>query len=340
MPAPERQKRLVVFLAALASLLVAGALGFPTGAGTVSLVEPAPYPWPLKPFNRQHVVSAFFGDPRTVFEGSLRAGGELPRASFHNGIDILARAGTPVYPVVGGIVHLPSRSAVIVRGPNRQTFQYYHIKPAVHDGQYVDAQSTVLGYVLAWAGHLHFAEITDWRPRNPLARGHLRPYTDTTRPQISSLWFKNSRGNTLLSTDLSGRVDIVVEAFDRPPLRLVASRPMLPVAPAALLWSLTMPDGRVVISERAGLDFRNTIPDNSDFWDVYARGTYQNHAIFAGHAHAQLTGRYLFHVVPDLFNTRRLPNGDYTLNITAVDTRDNRSAPARVPLEIFNRQPA
>src|SRR5207237_1482099 len=63
------------------------------------------YPWPIKPFNKQHPIRGFFGDPRTVFENGVLAGGfdGLGFFSFHQGIDISAPDGTPIYPVVSGI---------------------------------------------------------------------------------------------------------------------------------------------------------------------------------------------------------------------------------------------
>jgi hypothetical protein len=325
----------LITLTVAALLVIGAAVGLPRDVEPAPFGAGAPYPWPLKPFNRQHAVSAFFGDPRTIFEGPLKKGDAIG-ANFHNGIDIPARAGTPVYPVIGGLAHLPSGSEVVVFGPDRRVFQYTHIEPAVFEGQRVFAQSTVLGHVLAWAGHLHFAEITAWLSRNPLAPGHLQPYKDRTRPHVSSLWFKNSQGDVVSPTRLSDHVDIVVRAFDLPPIPRFGSRVLLPVTPAALLWSVTRPNGRIVLPERVGPDFRTTIPHNAEFWTVYAHGTYQNHVMFGGRVHSRLAGRYLFHLVPDLFDTSSLPNGNYVLNVTAIDTGANRSAVKRVPFRVAN----
>src|SRR5436305_11486412 len=74
------------------------------------------YPWPFKPFDRQHPIRGFFGDPRTVFQNGALAGGfEGPGFfSFHQGIDIAAPDGTPVYPVVSGIAHYLDRATLNV----------------------------------------------------------------------------------------------------------------------------------------------------------------------------------------------------------------------------------
>ena len=59
-------------------------------AGTASA-----YPWPLKPFDQQHPVRGFFGDPRSVYlNGVLSGGFDGPSfLSFHQGIDISAPNG-------------------------------------------------------------------------------------------------------------------------------------------------------------------------------------------------------------------------------------------------------
>ena len=67
----------------------------------------AAYPWPFKPFDRQHPIRAFFGDPRTVYEDGILAGAfDGPGLfSFHQGIDISAPNGAPIYAVADGTAH-------------------------------------------------------------------------------------------------------------------------------------------------------------------------------------------------------------------------------------------
>jgi murein DD-endopeptidase MepM/ murein hydrolase activator NlpD len=86
------------------------------------------YPWPIKPFHRQHPIRANFGDPRTRFWNTMLTDGlQGPGLfQFHNGIDIAAPEGTPVYPISSGTVRLIDAAAVLVRSPGHK-FQYFHI---------------------------------------------------------------------------------------------------------------------------------------------------------------------------------------------------------------------
>ena len=70
----------------------------------------AAYPWPVAPVDRQHPVRGDFGDPRTVFTG--RDEGAF---SFHNGVDVSARPGSAVYPVVSGTVARATGDLVAIR---------------------------------------------------------------------------------------------------------------------------------------------------------------------------------------------------------------------------------
>src|SRR5918992_5831090 len=49
---------------------------------------PAGYGWPVKPFDRQHPVRGYFGDPRI-------GGAHGTSKQFHFGIDVSAPNGTP-----------------------------------------------------------------------------------------------------------------------------------------------------------------------------------------------------------------------------------------------------
>jgi hypothetical protein len=296
------------------------------------------YPWPVKPFHRQHAVGGVFGDPRMVFERTLDEDGlEGPGFfHFHNGVDIHVRAGTAVYPVTSGTVRLLSRTAVSVSSPNRPTFQYFHVVPAVRNGQHVVRLHTVLGHVLAWAGHVHLSEIWMGRARNPLAPGRLQPYVDYTRPTVQGIEFRDRNGATLSPLAVRGKIDVFADAYDLPePFPGFSLN--RPVAPAALSWRLTTRSGRVIVPYSTPVDFRNVEPGSRAFWRVYGRGTYPNGPNFGGQFYKQMLGRFLFRLTPFTLDTRGLRDGSYVVTVTARDVRGNRASLSQ-PFTVVNRR--
>ena len=128
--------------------------------------------WPVRPFHRAH---------------PLRAGmNELRPRNLHFGVDILARDGTPVYAMQGGVV-----ADVVARGRDARVrigdFEYWHIRPLVHEGQYVRPYAGAVGTILGGAGHVHLSELHGDRYLNPLRPGGrvLAPLHDSARPVLA-----------------------------------------------------------------------------------------------------------------------------------------------------------
>jgi hypothetical protein len=283
------------------------------------------YPWPIKPFATQHPIRANFGDPRTRFWNTMLTDGlQGPGLfQFHNGIDIAAPEGTPVYPILSGTVKLIDGSALLVRSPGRK-FQYFHIKPTVHNGQHVIAQRTVLGHVIHAANHVHLTEIRGRRVWNPLARGGIAPYSDHTAPQVDAIFARPV--NSLLSIEngtLCGTVSLVTAAHDTPPLAVPGTFAGFPVSPAHVTWSLVRLDGLVYVPWVPAADFRTTLPAVRSFWNVYARGSYQNAPRFSNQQF-QMPGRFLYNLA-GMLDTRSYPNGAYEVRVHASDMRGNWS---------------
>jgi hypothetical protein len=284
------------------------------------------YGWPVKPFDKQHPIRGFFGDPRTVYdEGSFDGPGVF---SFHQGVDIVAPNGTPVYPVASGRAHYLGAATLNVDSGmyegNRRIFQYFHIVPVVGEGQHVVARRTVLGYVQAPYGHVHLTEIDGAEAVNPLQRGHLTPYADRTRPTIRSASFANLSGVLQAPHGLCGRVQIEADAFDTTPLPVPGAFNGLPVTPAFIRWQITHANGAAAVRWRVAADFRHTLPRPRDFFAVYAKGTYENSPRFGAKQYTSLPGRYLF-LLAARFDTASLANGRYTLTIQAQDVRGNQA---------------
>jgi hypothetical protein len=289
------------------------------------------YGWPVRPFDRQHPIRGSFGDPRTVFENGVLAGGfDGPGFfSFHQGVDISAPNGTPIYPVVSGIAHYLGAATLNVDSGmyqgNERIFQYFHIVPIVGEGQHVIAQQTVLGYVQSPYGHVHLTEINGSHAVNPLQKGHLTPYADHTRPTIRDALFENQTGLLQTPLGLCGRIEIAVNAFDTPPVAVPGAFHGLPVAPALVRWSVTHLSGAPAVAMRTAADFRATLPPNGQFYDIYAKGTYENAPRFGTQQYRSMPGRYLF-LLAGNFDTTSLPNGVYTLGIVAGDVRGNKTS--------------
>ncbi len=327
---------------AVAAALVAAALAgahaeapAASGASTATATAAPAYGWPVEPFDRQHPVRANFGDPRISFAGPPTQATVLTGSgsfSFHFGIDIAVPDGTAVYAVRSGTVTPLGARNVQVTSANGFAAQYWHIVPAVHPGQEVVANVTVLGHVQKGYEHVHFTELDHGHAVNPLAAGHLGPYTDGDAPTIAAISFR--AGETpleLLPEAVSGRIVPTANVYDMPSLRVAGRWAGLPVAPARITWRIERAaDGRVVSPETSAFDVRETIPPNGDFWRYYARGSRQNMCSFHGQRAWRTGGTYLYRLTRGPLDTRTIRNGIYRLVVTASDVRGNSTSQGKV----------
>lgn len=325
-------------IAAVALVLGAGLAGGGTASAHPLL---SPYGWPVKPFDSPHPVRGNFGDPRTVFAGpptqrTLLAGSGA--FQFHDGVDISAPDGTAVYPVESGTVAAASAHWIAVACPDGRSFQYWHISPQVSVGEQVTADTTVLGRILHGAEHVHLTELDGGTAVNPLAPGHLTPYTDTNAPTVSAIAFRKSvTGGNLMPELLRGRVEIVADVHDMPSLPVTGDWHDLPVTPALVEWRIERADtGTVVLPTRVAFDVRAHLPALTDFWRIYARGTHQNMSVFGRHFSYLQPGAYLFRLAPGGFDTRTLADSVYDLVVTVTDIRGNHSS-AAVRFSVHNK---
>ena len=288
---------------------------------------PLSYNYPVKPFARQHPIRGYYGDPRTpTGKHAAFAPGARGPFNFHNGVDIIAAAQTPVYPVVSGVVTRVEADNVIVNTSGGRWFQYYHITPAVQSGQYVTAYKTILGRVFASHLHVHLTEAVGSNAINPLAPGHLGPYRDKTAPVVDGVRFTDSRGQTASPLGLKGIVRVTTTAHDIPALPVEGDWPGLGVTPATIAWGLRTAAGRVVIPRGTITDFRRTEPRNESFWKTYAAGTRQNKYGERVLRKVRLVGLFSFNLTPSGLDTSTLPNGAYKLTVRAADTCGNNGS--------------
>jgi Peptidase family M23 len=277
------------------------------------------YPWPLKPFDRQHPIRGAFDDPRQnlVFSPSLA---EFPGAwgspapfrwadSFHFGVDIVARTGTPVYAVAPGTVYNYPDAVAVVQADGHE-FSYWHIRAALPEHTQVTTHQ-LLGWVKPDWGHLHFAEGDNHNYLNPLRPGALQPFLDTTTPVVTSIQIRTLQGARLAPGHISGPVELLASAYDPPPLPLPAPWHNAVWTPALVRWRL-LQDGHTIVPWHTAADFRRHWLPASDYHHIYAPSTRQNRP--------HHRGQYLFWLAHTL---TKLAPGRYQIQVQAADTRGN-----------------
>lgn len=205
------------------------------------------YGWPVKPFDQQHPVRGFFGDPRIA--GSVH--------QFHFGVDVSAPNGTPVYATTSGRISLIHAETVSISAGDGVAFEYWHIVPIVRPGQTATAYRTLLGFIQKPWAHVHFSESRGGIYVNPLRRGGMGPFSDTTKPEVARILVRPNG-------------DVLADVADETPLAVPAPWAGLPVMPAVVRWRIDSG------SWRTAADFRRTIPEASSFYSVYAPEATQN----------------------------------------------------------------
>jgi hypothetical protein len=275
------------------------------------------YGWPVKPFDRAHPIRGGFGDPRTVFKGA-RSEETVHEGdggfSFHQGLDISAPDGSPVYAVSSGSIVRARGGRVTVECGNGRSFQYWHIEPAARVGQRAVAGKTLLGFVQPKREHVHLTHLEDGRAVNPLAPNRLTPYADTTVPEVLNVTLRRA----------GSRIALTAEAIDMPSLPVPGRWNGFPVTPALVTWRIEDSTGRVVVPTRVGRDVRRTVPKNDRFWETFARGTHQNWPVFDGHKERGMTGRYVFRLTARPIAMNAQTAESYVVVVIAQDTAGNR----------------
>jgi hypothetical protein len=262
-------------------------------AGVVALCAPAfarAYHWPVKPFHRQHVIRGAFDDPRFG-------------RYFHFGVDIAVKDGTPIYAVESGTV-FRYPDAVAVRRPGGREFSYWHVRATVREHSYVVAGQEI-GVVRPGFGHVHFAEFDGRTYVNPLRRGGLAPFRDTTVPVVGPIDVRLS----------DGKVTATVDALDIPPIRPAGPWRDAVWTPELVRWRL-LEGGVAVVPWTTAADFARFLPARK-YTSVYAPATRQNRP--------GREGAYVFWLTRGI----SLLDGTYAIQVQAADTRGNTGFAAR-----------
>jgi hypothetical protein len=168
----------------------------------------------------------------------------------------------------------------------------------------------VLGFIQPKREHVHLTHLERNRPVNPLARGHLAPYRDTTSPKVLGISARNGRAG----------VSFVVSVVDTPSLPVPGRWHGFPVTPALVTLRVERA-GRLLVAEQVVWDVRALVSRNDRFWTSFARGTHQNWPIFAGRKQQGRPGTYLLRTRP--LAARVLGVGTCVVVVSASDTAGN-----------------
>ena len=276
----------------------------------------------MKPFEVQHPIRGGFGDPRTVSSEQLGLDGPNDPGdySFHNGIDVSAMVGTPVYPVVSGRAVVVGANEVKVRASRHRVFQYVHIDPAVKSGEQVVADRTVLGTVRFPARHVHLAEIDDGRvvkSASPLAPVYGSDRAGCRVGDVPECQRPTSF-ESLVGTRGGHCTGIRPASAPR-------ARSLGRISPRTCTGAIEslLSTGRLQW-HRTAANFTRTEPPKQDFWRIYGAGTYQNFPAFGDHYYWRTAGNYVFRLTNRPLDTRQFANGRYTFSVTATDLCGNK----------------
>jgi hypothetical protein len=282
----------------------------------------AQFPWPVTPFNQSQTITGTFCEYRDT----------APAPHYHNGTDIPKADGSPVYPVIDGVITLldPNGDNAFVR-VNR--FAYVHImpNPALGVGDSVFKSVTVLGTILPGLGHVHLTEGQVGSEVNALRENTgLSPYIDTWPPVINYVrFFQNGTNVQFANNSVSGRVDVVSHISER-------SGP--PGSGASVMNNGTYKLGYKILSADCSTVVYSP-PNNGLRYQFDRKPTSDVHNTF--HPSFSNTSTHVYYVTntptaKTYWDTSTLPEGDYAVMVFTEDTRRNADTvyvPVRVTRE-------
>ncbi|MCG3121252.1 MAG: hypothetical protein ALAOOOJD_04259 [bacterium] len=282
----------------------------------------AQFPWPVTPFNQTQTITGTFCEYRDT----------APSPHYHNGTDIPKADGSPVYPVVDGVITSldPNGGDAFVRV---QRFAYVHImpNPALSVGDSVFKSVTVLGTILSGLGHVHLTEGQVGSEVNALRENTgLTPYLDTWPPVMNYVrFYQNGTGVQFTNNAVSGRVDIVSH---------VSERNAPPGSSASVLNNGTYKLGyKIFLADRQTVAYAP--PNNGLRYQFDRKPAADVHNTF--HPALSNTSTHVYYVTntatsKTFWDSATLPEGDYTAMVFTEDTHRNADT-VYVPVRVTRR---
>ena len=291
----------------------------------------AAYSWPFKPFNKQHPIRGFFGDPRTVYLNGVLVGrlrrarlllvppgdrhlrarrhADLPRRKRHRALPRRRDAQRRCRPEQGGrrgrlpvLPHRPDRRRG--RAGDREEDDP-RLRAAAVPARALDGdQRHALGEPVA-AG-----------PSDAVCRPHE---ADDPRRRRSAT--RPARCRPPLG--LCGRIELAVDAFDTPPVPVPGKFRGLPVAPALVRWNIA----RLERHRRRPVAHRRRLPHDRPRQRAASptsmpRAPTRTRRASATSSTRRCPASYLF-LLAGNFDTTSLANGVYRLTARVSDERGN-----------------
>ena len=305
------------------------------------------YAWPFPPFNQSQGINGTFCEFRNT----------LSADHFHNAVDIGQPDGAPVYPCIDGTVYYidagGSNAYVSVKtkiGNKWKRITYLHINPSpkMYIGKLVKAGRDTLGFIHSGMGHTHLIERElvnspdDYAVEinNIRKGGGLTPYVDNWPPVIheNTLQFRlNGTTTTMPANALSNKVDIIVKIEEWNGPSYVHRNNGTYIA-GYRVWT---EDTSQVVYEPAdsGKKYQfDRKPLNEDVHNVFLAGvaTTSNPVYILTNGKGERYVNTYRHIYDNYFDTQKLPEGNYQLEIFSKDTRDN-FAHKFIPITITRR---
>jgi hypothetical protein len=308
--------------------------------------------WPTPPLHGPHVLHGGFDDPRA---GGYHFGIDIAVDDSHPALEAPRGASHRVYAVEGGTMHWARNTLKKPCNSRRFDvghFAYWHVEPTVPLGSHV-LPGQMVGWTCLNEWHVHLSE---WarvagkkRWINPLhPGGKLVPVVDSTAPQIRAVYAYGPPSRTwhpddaidLPSPDgatelglgnLHGAVDLRAWINDAQGfLGVFENQPDLAAttAPYRVWVQIRQSSTHAIVWQRTVFQNDLLLSGVLPIFALYGAGSHPSLSDYdCLHSRIPCDGRLFYHLIVvggrDLWDTRSVADGSYTLTIRAFDIAGN-----------------